>query len=109
MKFNITLAPPRILRRDGNQIPALHIRMHAQIIRHINSEEMPKEELLEKVVLVQIDIDKLDVLVLRDVFAAEEPFERLNLPLCVVVRVGVEERDDGLLLRRVGVRRDLGV
>jgi hypothetical protein len=63
---------------------------------------VPKEELFEEIVLVKVDIDKLDVTVLRDFLAAEQPFQGLDLIPRVVVGIRVAEGDDGLLVGRVG-------
>ena len=70
---------------------------------------MPKEELFKEIVLVKVDIDKLDVTVLRDFLAAEQPFQGLDLILRVFVGIGVAEGDDGLLVDRVGIGGHFGV
>jgi len=70
---------------------------------------VPKEEIFEEIVSVKVDIDKLDVFVLRDFLATEQPFQGLDLILRVVVGIGVQEGDDGLLFGRIGIGSDFGV
>ena len=70
---------------------------------------MPKEELVEEIVLVKVNIDKLDVAVLGHILAAEQPLQRLDLIPRVIVRIRVAEGDDGLLVGRIGIGGYLGV
>lgn len=64
---------------------------------------MTVEELSEEVILVKIDVDEFDVLVLRNTLAAEQTLKCLDLVLGILIRIGVEESNDGLFLRGVGI------
>lgn len=109
MQLDIALAPPGVLRSDRDQVSSLHIGVNTQVVRDINHEEVPVEELLEEVVLVEVDVDELNVCVLRNVLATEQAFKRLDFALGVVVCIGVCENNDGLLFCRVRVRRNFCV
>lgn len=94
------LAPPRVLRGDRDQVSALHVEGFPKVIGDIDRRKVAKEELFEEVALVKVDLNKLDVAILRYIFSTEQPFQSLDLVLGVVIGIGVTQGGKGCLLVR---------